>query len=270
MAMMVEKKLNYEYIYGVNPVYSAVTANAGRRKIYRIIIKKERKKDLRIQKIINEAEKKNIEIAELESAQFSDISGGDINSRSVGAMVSPYNYSSLDDYLNTVSGIDNTDRSRLIILDGVTDAGNFGSIIRNCHAFGFDGIIIPERRSVAVNERVSKISAGALEEVLVFRVVNIVRTIKELKNRGFWIYGTTLDIDSRVGYLNEVNFTFPMALVMGSEDKGISRLVKDNCDFMISIKLSGRMQSLNVSVASGIILYKVQEQIEKQSGKAKL
>jgi 23S rRNA (guanosine2251-2'-O)-methyltransferase len=265
-----DKNVNYEYIYGINPVYSLIVTNAGRRKIYSIIIDRGRRKDLKIKRIIEGAKKNKIEVLELVSDKFGDICSGDISSQGIGARVSPYNYLNLDDYLNKLSAVENKSRSRLIILDGVTDAGNFGSIIRNCHAFGFDGIIIPERRSVTVNERVSKISAGALEEVLIFRAVNIVRTIKELKNRGFWIYGTTLDIDSRVSYLNEVNFTFPMAIVMGSEDRGISRLVKDNCDFMISIRLSGRMQSLNVSVASGIILYKVQEQIEKQSGKAKL
>jgi len=262
-----DKNVNYEYIYGINPVFSLISTNAGRRKIYGIFIDRGRKRDLRIQGIIEEAKKRKIGISELESNSFADICSGDIGSQGIGARVSPYNYLNLGDYLNTLSAGENKNMSRLVILDGVTDAGNFGSIIRNCHAFGFDGIIIPERRSVAVNERVSKISAGALEEVRLFRVVNITRTIKELKKMGFWIYGTTLDVDSSVSYINDVDFIFPMIIVMGSEDKGISRLVKDNCDFLISIRLSGKMQSLNVSVASGIILYKVQEQIEKKSGK---
>jgi len=258
-----DKNINYEYISGINPVYSLITRNAGRRKIYKLIIKQRRKKDSRIQNIIIEAEKKNIDIVELEPARFDSISIRDNNPQGIYAMVSPYSYGDLDDYLKNGLNKEDNSKSRLIILDGVTDIGNFGSIIRNCHAFGFEGIVIPRRRSVAVNERASKISAGALEEVKVFRVVNIVRTIKKLKEKGFWIYGTTLNITPEVEYLDKVKFIFPMAIVLGSEDKGISRLVGSNCDIMISIKLAGRMQSLNVSVASGIILYKVQEQIEK-------
>ncbi len=260
------KNKNHEYISGINPVYSLVTENAGRRKIYRVIINSQRKKDSRIRNIIAGAKSKNIEIGELSPEEFYNISNGIAGAQGILAAASPYNYAELDDYLSsekegrTPGG---KSKSRLVILDGVTDVGNFGSIIRNCSAFGFEGIIVSKRRSVALNERVSKISAGALEKVKVFRVVNIVRAIKKLKDTGFWIYGTTLDISPEVKYLEEVDFTFPMALVLGSEDKGMSRLVSDSCDIMITIKLSGGIQSLNVSVASGIILYKAQEQIGK-------
>ncbi|MDD5622284.1 MAG: 23S rRNA (guanosine(2251)-2'-O)-methyltransferase RlmB [Actinomycetota bacterium] len=250
---------NHEYLYGVNPVYSLIAINAGSRKIYQVLVSKNRIKDPRIRSILTEAEKKNIEIVEVDPVQFDKISSEDVNSQGICARVSPYNYNDLERYLN--KGV--SDKSKLVILDGITDVGNFGSIIRNCNAFGFEGIIIPDRRSVALNERVSKISAGALEEVKIFRVINIVRTLKELKNKGFWVYGTTLDMTPEVKYLDEVNFAFPLALVLGSEDRGIGRLVSANCDIMVSIRLAGRMQSLNVSVASGIILYKVQEQVER-------
>jgi len=256
-----DKNVNYEYISGINSVYSLITRNAGNRKIYEIILNLSRKKDSKIQNILTEARKKNIEIVELESARFNSISHENINSQGICARVSSYNYCNLDEYLNKKTDSE----SKLIVLDGVTDIGNFGSIIRNCNAFDFEGIIIPKRRSAALNERVNRISAGALEEIKIFRVVNIVKTLKELKDKRFWIYGTTLDITPEVKYLNEVNFTLPLALVLGSEDKGMSRLVSASCDIIISIKLSGRMQSLNVSVASGIILYKVQEQIEREN-----
>ncbi len=254
-----EQNRNFEYLYGINPVNSLLTINAGKRKIYQILVSRSRIKDSRISNILMEAEKKNIEIVEVDPVQFDKISSEDVNSQGICARVSPYNYNDLEQYLTKEAG----DKSKLVILDGITDVGNFGSIIRNCNAFGFEGIIISERRSVALNERVSKISAGALEEVKIFRVVNIVRTLKELKNKGFWVYGTTLDMTPEVKYLDDVNFTFPLALIFGSEGRGISRLVSENCDIMISIRLAGRMQSLNVSVASGIILYKVQEQIER-------
>ncbi len=259
------KEKNYEYVYGVNPLYSLITTNAGRRKIYKIFLNLQKKKDLRIQKLIAEAVSKKIDIEETGAEKFNESAGGSKGLQGIFAKVSLYNYSNLYDFLDRETTKKNGSSLKLIILDGVTDVGNFGSIIRNCHAFGFDGIIIPKDRSVAVNERVSKISAGALEEVKIFREVNITRTMKELKKRGFWIYGTTLDMSSGVKDLKEIDFTFPMAIVMGSEDKGISRLVERNCDIMIHIEQSGRMQSLNVSVASGIILYMVQEQIEKRN-----
>src|SRR3972149_4618955 len=213
-----DQNRNFEYLYGINPIYSLLTINAGKRKIYQMLVSRSRIKDSRINNILTEAEKKNIEIVEVDPVQFDKISSEDVNSQGICARVSPYNYGDLERYLNKETG----GKSKLVVLDGITDVGNFGSIIRNCNAFGFEGIIIPERRSVGLNERVSKISAGSLEEVRVFRVVNIVRTLQELKDKGFWVYGTTLDMTPEIKYLDEVDFTFPLALVLGSEDRGRS------------------------------------------------
>ena len=254
------KKTDNEYLYGINSIFSLITKNAGRRKIYEVFLNGSKKKGLRIQNIITEARSRNIEIIEVKPDRFDSLSFENASSQGIYARVSPYNYCDLAQYLNKK----NHSKGRLVILDGLTDVGNFGSIIRNCAAFNSEGIIIPKRRSVSINEKLSSISAGALEEIKVFRVVNIVRAIKQLKERGFWVYGTTLDITPQVKYLNDIDFTFPMALVFGSEDKGISRLARVNCDTMVSIRLSGTMQSLNVSVASGIILYRIQEQIERE------
>ena len=149
-----EQNRNFEYLYGINPVYSLLTINAGKRKIYQILVSRSRIKDSRINNILTEAEKKNIEIVEVDPVQFDKISSEDVNSQGISARVSPYNYNDLERYLNKEAG----DKSKLVILDGITDVGNFGSIVRNCNAFGFEGIIIPERRSVALNERGSKIS----------------------------------------------------------------------------------------------------------------
>ena len=193
-----DKNISYEYLYGINPVYSLLTRNAGNRKIYEIILNKKRKSNSRIQNIIREAVSKNIEVLELESGKFNEFSHGDVHAQGIYARVSNYNYCNLEHYLNRSVNRD----SRLLILDGITDVGNFGSIIRNCCAFNFEGIVIQKRRSVALNERISKISAGTLEEVKIFRVTNIVGTLKELKNKGFWIYGTTLDITQEVKYIS--------------------------------------------------------------------
>ena len=143
----------------------------------------------------------------------------------------------------------------MVILDGITDVGNFGSILRNCSAFGVDGVIISKNRCVEVTSKISKISSGALEEVKIYRVVNIVRSMERLKAEDFWIYGTTVAEDPAVKSADEMNFTFPLAVIFGSEGKGIGHLISKKCDFLITIGMAGTMKSLNVSTASGIILY---------------
>jgi 23S rRNA (guanosine2251-2'-O)-methyltransferase len=244
-----------EYLFGINTLNTLLEVNTGNRKIFEVMISAGRKKDKRIIDIINLAKKCNVPVRMMEDRDFKDLSGDRSNPQGIMAMASSYNSGNLDDYLEKEAGAS----SRLVILDGVTDVGNFGSIIRNCYAFGFDGIIISQNRSVPLNKMVSKISAGALEGTRIFKVSNIVKTIKKLKTAQFWIYGTTLTEDKRLEVLEKTDFTFPMALVMGSEDRGMSRLVSENCDVLVSIRLTGSMQSLNVSVASGIILHHIQE-----------
>ncbi|TET50858.1 MAG: 23S rRNA (guanosine(2251)-2'-O)-methyltransferase RlmB [Actinomycetota bacterium] len=246
---------DFEYLYGINTINTLLKVNTGNRKIFEIIISAGRKKDKRLKDIMGLAQKRAVPVKVIEDRDLKDISGQEYNPQGIMAKVSSYNSSNLDDYLEKEAGTD----SRLIILDGVTDVGNFGSIIRNCYAFGFDGIVIGKNRSVSLNRKVSRISAGALEGTRIFKVPNIVQTIRKLKTAQFWIYGTTLTEDPHRKILEKTDFTFPMALVMGSEDRGTSRLVAENCDIMISIRLTGKMQSLNVSVASGIILHHIQE-----------
>ncbi len=243
------------YLYGINTINTLLEVNRGDRKIFEILISIGRKKDRRIINIINLAKKRTVPVRIMEDRGFKDLSGDGPNSQGIMARASSYNSGNLDDYLEKEAGVS----SRLVILDGVTDVGNFGSIIRNCYAFGFDGIIISQNRSVPLNKMVSKISAGALEGIRIFRVSNIVKTIKKLKTAQFWIYGTSLIEEKRLEALEKTDFTFPMALVLGSEDRGMSRLVSENCDILVSIRLSGNMQSLNVSVASGIILHHIQD-----------
>ena len=137
------KNISYEYLYGINPVYSLLTRNAGSRKIYEIILNKKRKSNLRIKNIIEKAVSKNIKVSELESGKFNEISNGDVYAQGIYARVSNYNYCNLEHYLNRSVN----KNSKLLILDGVTDVGNFGSIIRNCCAFNFEGIVIQKRRT---------------------------------------------------------------------------------------------------------------------------
>ena len=140
-----------------------------------------------------------------------------------------------------------------IILDEITDPHNLGTIIRTADAVGAHGVIIPKRRSVHITPIVAKASAGAIEYMPVCKVTNIVNTIKRLKEEGLWI--AAADMDGEVFY--EQNLTGPIGLVIGSEGFGISRLVKQNCDFTVKMPMTGNVTSLNASVAGGILLYEI-------------
>ena len=146
------------------------------------------------------------------------------------------------------------DSNFVIIMDHLEDTHNFGAIIRTCETAGVDAIIIPKNRSVKINSTVMKVSAGALNNVKIIEVNNLVNAIKKLKQQDFWIYGT--DMENSEIY-TEVKYDKKTALVIGSEGNGISRLVKDNCDFMVKIPMFGKINSLNASVAASIIIYEV-------------
>lgn len=243
---------------------SLLKVNSGNRKIYRIIINASRKNNQRISDLISTSGKKNIPVDLFPPADFLKLSGEiagsnrniyeeSVISQGVLACVSDYNYPDLETDLG--NRLFNLKDSIIVILDEITDVGNFGAILRNCSAFGADGVIIPKHRSVEAGSRVSRISSGALEEIKVYRVTNIVGAIGKLKENGFWIYGTTLDSGKKIVPAESADYTFPLAIVLGSEQKGIGKLVSENCDILVKITMPGKMQSLNVSTSSGIFLY---------------
>ncbi len=139
----------------------------------------------------------------------------------------------------------------VLILDGITDPHNLGAILRSCDQFGVDLVVIPERRSVQANETVIKISSGAAQYVPIAPVVNLNREIELLKKEGFWLYAA--DMNGESSY--KTDFASRSVIVMGSEGSGISRLVRESCDYVVSIPMDGHIDSLNVSVAAGILLY---------------
>ena len=145
----------------------------------------------------------------------------------------------------------------LVMIDGLSDPHNLGAILRNADATAVDGVIISKHRSVSVNATVAKVAAGALENVKIIEVVNLTQTIKKLKNAGYWVVGSALDdsIDYRL-----VDYRMPLVLVIGSEGKGISQLVRENCDYLVQIPMHGIVNSLNAAVASGILLYEISNQ----------
>lgn len=146
------------------------------------------------------------------------------------------------------------DNSVVVILDHLEDPHNLGAIIRTCEAAGVDGIVIPKDRSVEVNSTVMKTSAGALENVKIAQVVNLKQTIEKLKDNGFWIVGT--DMDNSTDYRN-IDYSGKIGLVIGSEGFGMTKNVKESCDFIAKIPMYGKVNSLNASVAAGIMIYEV-------------
>ncbi len=247
-----------EILYGTNTIYSLLRKNAGRRKIFEILLNSQKDRDKRITEIIDLCRKKGIKYSFLESSKFKSFFKDQKElSQGIFASVSNYNYWDLEKFLNQKEN-----DAVLAILDGITDVGNFSAIIRNVYAFGIDGIIVPKDRSAAVTSDVARISAGALEEVKIFKVTNIAKTISLLKERGYWIYATAVDKDKDVSLLQDTKYFFPAAVVLGSEDKGIRRLTKDVADFLITIDTESDIDSLNVSVASGIIFHYIKSLIK--------
>lgn len=158
-------------------------------------------------------------------------------------------------YVSEGEMLDNLPQKPLIvILDHLEDPHNFGAVIRTCEAAGADYIVIPKDRSVSVNKTVMKTSAGAVNNVKIVMVTNLNNTIKKLKKLGVWMVGT--DMDNSTPY-DEIDYNVPIGLIIGSEGFGMSRLVKQNCDFIARIPMNGKINSLNASVAAGIMIYEV-------------
>ena len=167
------------------------------------------------------------------------------------AFVSAAKYASLEDIFDTAE--ERGEDPLVVVLDGITDPHNLGAIVRSAECVGAHGVIIPERRSVGLTPAAVKAAAGACEYMNVVRVVNLNRTLEELKERGLWIVGATMEGTD----VSRANLTGPMALVIGAEGEGISQLVEKNCDMKVSLPMKGHIDSLNASVAAGVLLYAV-------------
>ncbi|BAZ45273.1 RNA methyltransferase, TrmH family, group 3 [Chondrocystis sp. NIES-4102] len=200
--------------------------------------------------LIKEAKSNGTIVDEVDSRRLSQLTQGG-NHQGIVAQVAPYIYWELEDLLTQAQ---QTTDPVLVIADGIEDPHNLGSIIRTAEALGVQGLIIPQRRAVGVTSTVMKVSAGALENLAIARVVNLNQAIIKLKEAGFWIYGTTADTDT---LLHETNFSGSVALVVGSEGKGLSALTEKNCDQLVAIPLMGKTPSLNASVATAIALYEI-------------
>ena len=207
-----------------------------------------------INKIIAIAKERKIIVVEKDKKQMEEMAQEE-NYQGVIAIVPPFEYVEIEDILQTAK--ERNEDPFVVILDGIEDPHNLGSIIRTAETAGAHGIIIPKRRAASVNSTVNKTSAGAVEHMKIARVNNISDSIEELKKQGLWICGT--DIETNKYYYNQ-DLTGPLGIVIGNEGKGISDKVKKNCDFLVKIPMKGKVTSLNASVSTGIIVYEAVKQ----------
>ncbi len=230
-------------VYGRNPVRELLRSDRAVEKLY--IVKGIREGSVSM--LIDLAIKRKIPIVEVEKSKLDHLSCGG-NHQSVAAIAAAKEYSSIDDIINIAK--QRNQKPFVIILDGIEDPHNLGAIIRIAECLGVHGIIIPKHRSATLNSVVSKTSAGAIEYVAIAKETNLTDTIKKLKDEGFWIFGAEAGGTS----CYETDFDCACAIVLGSEGKGISRLVKENCDYIVSIPMHGKINSFNVSSAAAIIV----------------
>ena len=206
------------------------------------------------------AKERGIVVQYVERAKIESLAGGHRH-QGVLAYVAPVPYAELDDILKAAE--EKGEAPFLVLLDELEDPHNLGALLRTADATGVHGILIPKRRSVSLNATVAKTSAGAVEYVPVARIGNIAQTLKKLKEKGFWVAGA--DMDGEKAYY-EADLTGPLVLVVGSEGRGMSRLTKDACDFIVSMPMVGRINSLNASVAGSILMYESMRQRLQKKG----
>ena len=201
-------------------------------------------------KVIELAREKGIQVQTVPKTKIEDLVGNAVHQGLV-ASIAAYEYAELEDVFKKAE--EKGEDPFIVILDGVEDPHNLGSILRTADATGVHGIIIPKRRSASLTATVAKASTGAIEHVPVVRVTNLTQTIEQLKARGVWVFGTDMNgTDYR-----KWNTSGPLAIVMGNEGKGVSRIVKESVDEMVTIPMVGHVQSLNASVASALMMYEV-------------
>lgn len=223
------------YVFGKNVAEEVIKNNEKIKKAYIY-------KDFNDKNLISALQKLKISIVYCEKYELDKLANG--NHQGIILSIPDYEYCDPSEMISD-------DESLIVILDHIEDPHNLGAIIRTCEAAGVNGIIIPKDRSVLVNSTVMKVSAGALENVKIACVTNLNNTIKYLKDNGFWIVGT----DMKGTSYDKIDYSGKMAIVIGNEGKGMSKLVRESCDFIASIDMRGTINSLNASVATGIVVF---------------
>lgn len=236
-------------LFGRNAVMEALKGN---REIDKILIQKGEKEGSVI-KILSSARAKSIVVLEVEKSKLDELTGREKH-QGVVAYVAAHEYVSVKEILEEAEA--KGEQPFVVILDNIQDPHNLGAIIRTAHNAGAHGVIIPKRRAVGLTGSVAKSSAGALEYMKVAKVSNIVQTIRDLKEKGLWI--ACADMDGKTLY--EENLAGPIGIVVGGEGEGVSKLTKENCDYVVSVPMYGKVTSLNASVAASLMIYEVVRQ----------
>ena len=238
-----------DYIVGRNAVHEALRSG---RTIQRLFITNDKVQGS-LQEIIGLAKDKGIELRRVDDKQLSKYADGVVH-QGVVALAAPVKFADLGEVLQNWS----SDKAPLLILlDGIEDPHNMGAIIRTAECCGATAVLIPKRHTAPINATVAKTSAGALESIPLVQVGNVAQTIEELKKQGFWVLGAHMEGQQT---LYQADLTSPLVLVIGNEGKGLSRLTKERCDFLVTIPMYGRINSLNASVAAAILMYEAVRQ----------
>ena len=236
-------------IYGRNPVREAFRSGKTVEKLY--LVKGE--PDMQLSQIFGLAKDRKIPVSYIDHRAMEQLAGGG-NHQGVAAQITDFEYCSVDDIIALAE--ERGEKLLIVLLDGITDPHNLGAIIRSAECFGAHGIVIPRHRSVSVNDTVVKVASGATEHMLVAKVTNINDTIRELKERNVWVYACAFDGKPP----KYADFKDNTAIVVGSEGDGIKRLTKELCDDTVTIPEFGKINSLNASVAAGVVLYEAARQ----------
>jgi 23S rRNA (guanosine2251-2'-O)-methyltransferase len=246
-----------DIIYGINPVKEALKMESCR--ILRIAVSRDAGREP-MQQIMALAVMKKIPVAFHEKCDLEKLAGHRSHQGIVG-LCKPFAYADLDRIIERLHQASR--RCLLLLLDGITDPQNLGALIRTAHCFGVHGVALPGHRSASVTAAVVKASAGAVLYTPVARIANMARTIDDLKEKGFWVYGA----DAATGQdMNATTYHGDVGLVMGSEGEGLRSIVRNKCDFLLSIPMMGKIDSLNVSVAAGILLNDIHHKWASKEG----
>jgi 23S rRNA (guanosine2251-2'-O)-methyltransferase len=238
-----------EVIYGIHPVAEALASRG--RTIEYVAVARDRH-DAKVQRVIDECRAAGVALRFLPREELSRLARGAPH-QGIAAIVAERQYAELDDLLLRRRN----EHRFVLVLDGVEDPHNLGAIIRTAEGAGVDGVVIPQRRAVGVTATVAKAAAGAVEHMPIARVTNIARSLEELKARNIWIFG----MDERASQSYDTSdYNLDLALVLGGEGAGLHELIRKKCDFLVSLPMVGKVASLNVSVAAGVMMYEIARQ----------
>jgi 23S rRNA (guanosine2251-2'-O)-methyltransferase len=240
-----------DFIYGKHSVLSALESG---RQINRIWLLPKLRYDPQFNLLVTEAKGTGTVVDEVDVRRLHQLCDGG-NHQGIVAQVAPYHYWDLTEMITKAK--ESGEQPVILVADSLTDPQNLGAMVRTAEALGVQGLVIPQRRAVGITSSVQKVAAGALEHLPVARVTNLSRALQELKEAGFWIYGTVATAPTAI---HDVKFTGPVVVVIGAEGEGLSLLTENTCDFLISIPLSGKTASLNAATAAAMALYEIQRQ----------